>query len=258
MSHLFMHPSRIAIDRMHSRIRSTMQGIMVKRSAGFGISLLFGLAIFSVCGTAWAAQVSSQENSSGISDFKQQPLPHDVKSVANWAVLSRDNGRNSRRLPFAIIDKVNAKVFVFDANGRLLGGAPALLGMGRGDRYDAETGNQRMGSIKPEDRNTPAGRFNVSLQRDLKGKEVLLIDYEAAIALHPVVKGTPAERRAERLNSATAEDNRISYGCINVPVQFYQEVVSPAFTKTNGVVYILPEKTSAPKFFGFPAEASTP
>ena len=86
----------------------------------------------------------------------------------------------------------------------------------------------------------------------------MLIDYEAAIALHPVVKGTPVERRAERLDSATAEDNRISYGCINVPVQFYQEVVSPAFSNTNGVVYILPEKTSVPKFFGFPAEAGSP
>ena len=136
--------------------------------------------------------------------------------------------------------------------------AVLVLGIGRGDHYDSATGSQNMGSIKPEDRNTPAGRFNVSLQRDVKGKEVLLIDYEAAIALHPVVKGTPAERRAERLNSPTAEDNRISYGCINVPVQFYQEIVSPAFTKTNGVVYILPEKSSAPKFFGFPADANSP
>lgn len=243
---------------MQIRIRSMTQLIIAGRSAGFSISLLSGLLIFSVASTALASENPTEGSSSENKDFKQHPLPPEVKSVANWAVESRDNGRNSRRLPFAIIDKVNAKVFVFDANGRLLGGAPALLGIGRGDHYDSDTGSQKMGSIKPEDRNTPAGRFNVSLQRDIKGKEVLLIDYEAAIALHPVVQGTPAERRAERLNSATAEDNRISYGCINVPVQFYQKVVSPAFTKTNGVVYILPEKSSVPKFFGFPAEASSP
>lgn len=243
---------------MQKRISSMIHFRSSARSASLGISLLAGLLILSAGNAALANENSTKESSGASNDFKQQPLPADVKRVASWAVQSRDNGRNSRRLPFAIIDKINAKVFVFDANGQLLGGAPALLGIGRGDHYDSETGSQNMGSIKPEDRNTPAGRFNVSLQRDVNGKEVLLIDYEAAIALHPVVKGTPVERRAERLNSDTAEDNRISYGCINVPVQFYQEVVSPAFTKTNGVVYILPEKTSVPKFFGFPAEAGSP
>jgi len=243
---------------MQKRIASKSHFRSARRSASLGISLLSGLLILSAGNMASANENSTGESSSGGNDFKQPPLPPEVKRVANWAVVSRDNGRNSRRLPFAIIDKINAKVFVFDANGKLLGGAPALLGIGRGDNYDSDTGSQNMGSIKPEDRNTPAGRFNVSLQRDVNGKEVLLIDYEAAIALHAVVKGTPVERRAERLSSDTAEDNRISYGCINVPVQFYQEVVSPAFTKTNGVVYILPEKSSVPKFFGFPAEAGSP
>ncbi len=243
---------------MYSRIRSMIQLSMPRRSVGVSISLLSGLMIFSVCGTALANETSTEANSSVSSDIKQHAASPDVIRVANWAVASRDNGRNSRRLPFAIIDKINAKVFVFDANGYLLGGAPALLGIGRGDRYDGETGSQKMGSIKPADRITPAGRFNVSLQRDIHGKEVLLIDYEAAIALHPIVKGTPVERRAERLNSASAEDNRISYGCINVPVQFYQEIVSPTFTKTSGIVYILPETSSANKFFGLPGEGKSP
>lgn len=243
---------------MYSRIRSMMQLMMGRRRAGLNLSLLSGLMIFSVCGTSFANETSTEASSSESSDIKQHAASPDVIRVANWAVASRDNGRNSRRLPFAIIDKINAKVFVFDANGYLLGGAPALLGIGRGDRYDGETGSQKMGSIKPADRITPAGRFNVSLQRDIHGKEVLLIDYEAAIALHPIVKGTPVERRAERLNSASAEDNRISYGCINVPVQFYQEIVSPTFTKTSGIVYILPETSSANKFFGLPGEGKSP
>ncbi|MBC7655886.1 MAG: L,D-transpeptidase, partial [Frankiaceae bacterium] len=78
---------------------------------------------------------------------------------------------------------------------------------------------------------------------------ILLIDYDASIALHPVVKGQPIERRAERLQSPTAQDNRISFGCINVPLAFYQSVVSPVFGKTNGVVYILPEASSAQGWF---------
>ena len=51
--------------------------------------------------------------------------------------------------------------------------------------------------------------------------------------MHPVVKGKPHERRADRLASVSAQDNRISFGCINVPVPFYNAVISPAFTGTT-------------------------
>ena len=36
-------------------------------------------------------------------------------------------------------------------------------------------------------------------------------------------------------------DNRISFGCINVPLAFFENVVSRAFKDTTGVVYVLPE-----------------
>ncbi|MDP3163891.1 MAG: hypothetical protein Q8N06_00360, partial [Hydrogenophaga sp.] len=82
------------------------------------------------------------------------------------------------------------------------------------------------------------------------GKELIWIDYDSALSLHRVVKGSPQERRAERLASPSPLDNRISYGCINVPVKFYESVVSPAFTGTNGIVYILPETRTASEVFG--------
>lgn len=214
------------------------------------MSCLLGLVVLSVCHSALAIETTTEESSNRNIDFKQHSASPEVKRVVSWIVDSRDN----RRMPFAIIDKINARVFVFDAQARLMGSDSALLGMGRGDQYDAVLGSKKMSSIKSEDRITPAGRFMVSLQRDIHGKEVLLIDYDAAIALHAVVKGTPAERRAERLSSASVQDNRISYGCINVPVQFYQKIVSPTFTKTHGIVYILPERSSADKLFGLPAE----
>jgi hypothetical protein len=68
--------------------------------------------------------------------------------------------------------------------------------------------------------------------------------------LHPVVAGSPKERRAQRLASPSPLDNRISYGCINVPVAFYKTVVSPAFKGTEGIVYVLPETRSARQVFG--------
>ena len=75
------------------------------------------------------------------------------------------------------------------------------------------------------------------------------VDYAAAISLHRVVAGTAKERRQQRLATPTPADNRISYGCINVPAAFYDAVVRPAFTGTDGVVYILPEVSSIAAVF---------
>jgi len=174
-------------------------------------------------------------------DFDQESTSAQVRHVATWVVASGDN----HGLPYLIIDKVNARVFVFDVDGRIQGAASALLGMARGDRSVDGIGDRAMSAIRPEDRITPAGRFVVSLDRDTHGREILLIDYAASIALHPVVKGTPQERRAQRLQSPTAADNRISFGCINVPATFYATVVSPAFAHSNGIAYILPETAKA-------------
>jgi hypothetical protein len=174
-----------------------------------------------------------------------------VQSVAHWVADTRDN----RGLPYVVIDKVNAQVFVFSAKGKLLGSAPALLGMTRGDRLVAPN-SATLAQMRPFERVTPAGRFVSRLSIDSEGKELLVMDYDAAISLHAVVKGTPEERRAERLNSATSADNRISYGCINVPKDFYSKLVSATFAHTQGVVYVLPEAGSASTLFGMqPASA---
>jgi hypothetical protein len=51
------------------------------------------------------------------------------------------------------------------------------------------------------------------------------------------------------LATPTPLDNRISYGCINVPAKFFQNVVRPVFTGTNGIVYVLPETKPASQVF---------
>jgi hypothetical protein len=170
----------------------------------------------------------------------------EARHVARWVQHSGDNGNR----PYLIIDKVNATVFAFTAAGKLLDARPALLGIARGDGTAKGIGDRSLASIRIGDRTTPAGRFIASLDRDPKGAEVLWIDYAAAIALHAVVKGQPAEHRAQRLLSASTQDNRISFGCINVPVEFYENTVSPLFTGTDGLVYILPETSAAQAMFG--------
>ncbi|GAC1319689.1 MAG: hypothetical protein NVS3B11_08460 [Collimonas sp.] len=152
-------------------------------------------------------------------------------------------------MPFVIIDKKDAKVFVFNADGRLRGAASALLGLARGDDSVPGIGHRKLSSIRPDERTTPAGRFVAALDRDLRGKEILWVDYDSAIALHPVITTNIKERRAQRLATPSPLDKRITYGCINVPALFYKNVVSPAFRGTNGIVYVLPETRSAQKVF---------
>lgn len=181
-----------------------------------------------------------------LANFGQEAASPESRKLADWVVDSANNGK----LPFMVIDKVQARVFVFDAQGQLRGAAPALLGAAIGDDSIPGIGERPLSSIRPEERTTAAGRFVASLDRDAHGKELLWVDYDSALSLHPVVPGQPKERRAERLATPTPLDNRISFGCINVPVKFYKDVVSPAFTGTNGVVYILPETRSSREVFG--------
>ncbi len=75
------------------------------------------------------------------------------------------------------------------------------------------------------------------------------MDYEDAVSLHRVITNNPKERRLERLATPTRRDKRISYGCINVPATFFDNVVLPTFTGTKGVVYVLPETRSISEIF---------
>jgi hypothetical protein len=179
--------------------------------------------------------------------FAQVQASRDVRHIADWVVDSADN----RGLPFVIIDKTDAQVFVFDAAGRIQGATPALLGSARGDHTVPGIGDREFSNMPPESRTTPAGRFVAALGRSsARGEDVVWVDYDSAVSLHRVVTNNPKERRLERLATPTPLDNRISYGCINVPKRFYETIVSPAFTGTNGIVYILPETRPAREVFG--------
>jgi hypothetical protein len=170
-------------------------------------------------------------------DFGQERASLDTRHVANWVVDSGDN----RGLPFVIVDKKDAKVFVFDMHGRLRAASPALLGQAAGDDAIPGIGDRKLSTIRPEEKTTPAGRFVAALGGNMRGEDVLWVDYEGAVSMHRVVTSNPKERRLQRLGTPTPLDNRISYGCINVPAPFYENVVRPAFTGTYGIVYVLPE-----------------
>lgn len=177
-------------------------------------------------------------------------LARDVTDLLQWVVTSHDN----RTLPFMIVDKVNARVFMFDSGGNAKGTAAALLGLGVGDDTVPGIGHRRLATITPPERTTPAGRFQASLGSDFE-QDVLWIDYDSSLSLHRVIVGNPKDRRAARLASITAADNRISYGCINVPAAFFDKIVAPAFKGTVGIVYILPETRPLRAVFPVPPTA---
>jgi hypothetical protein len=180
-----------------------------------------------------------------VAQFERELASLDARHAADWVVDSDNN----TGLPFVILDKKEAKVFVFHADGRLRGAASALIGFEVGDDSVPGIGEKKLSAIRPEERTTPAGRFVASLDRNLKGGQILWVDYDAAISLHPVITSNVKERRAERLATPSPLDNRISYGCINVPADFFKNVISPAFAGSNGIVYVLPETRSVKLFF---------
>lgn len=171
-----------------------------------------------------------------------RPLPGPARSEAAgrliaWVASSRDNGA----LPYIVIDKQAASLFLFGAKGDLLGQAPVLLGVGIGDDSSPGVGAKSLAEIGPAERTTPAGRFVAKFGRAFGGQRVLWVDYANSVALHAVITTNKKEHRVERLRSPTADDNRITFGCINVGTKFYTGRVRPLFGKRGGVVYILPD-----------------
>ena len=156
--------------------------------------------------------------------------------LMQWISVSGDNGS----LPYIVIDKQAAAMLLFDGSGKLLGETPVLIGVGVGDDSTPGIGGKTLSEIGPAERTTPAGRFVSKLGTAVGWKSVLCDDYADSVALHAVVKDIKKDKRPERLKSPTADDNRITFGCINIDTSFYLKKVKSTFKK-GGVVYILPD-----------------
>jgi hypothetical protein len=179
-------------------------------------------------------------------DFNSEKASTETRHVADWVVHSGDNHAGDKRaLSFVIVDKAKAKVFVFDAEGRLLGAAPALLGLTVGDHAVPGIGDRKLSSIRKDERTTPAGRFVAQIGPNLK-EDVLWVDYAGAVSIHRVIK---TKDRLHRISTPDLKDKRVSFGCINVPAKFYEGVVRPAFGTSRGIVYVLPETRPAREVF---------
>ncbi len=144
-------------------------------------------------------------------------------------------------MPFAILDKRGARVYVFDPDAHLMGSSLVLLGSAPGDDSVPGIGDRPLSQVRSDERTTAAGRFVSEPGHDDSGDEVVWVDYHAALAMHRVKVVDPKEHRFERIATDSIADKRISNGCINVPIAFFDSVVEPDLGHSRAVIYILPE-----------------
>lgn len=169
----------------------------------------------------------------------------EAERVLAWVASARDNGR----LPYLVIDKQQAALFLFDRRGKFLGQAPVLIGVGVGDNSSPGVGAKTLADIGPAERTTPAGRYVAKFGLAVGGARVLWVDYANSVALHAVITTHPKERRVERLLSPEPDDNRITFGCINVGTRFYSAKIQPLFAGKGGVVYVMPDTRTVDEVF---------
>jgi hypothetical protein len=167
----------------------------------------------------------------------KEPLSSEAAALYDWVVASRDH----QGLPFMIVDKRRARLWVFDRAAGLKGDAPVLVGSAIGDHIAPGIGDMKLSEIEAKDRTTPAGRFVAEIGTNLRGEDVVWVDYDSGLSMHRVLTTNPAERRPQRLQTPTPDDNRVSAGCINVPTTFFESVVIATVKSSNSVVYVLPE-----------------
>lgn len=157
-----------------------------------------------------------------------QGLSRAASTVNSWVQESKDNAGR----PYIIADKAAGEIHIVGADGRVKATAPALYGKKLGD-------GMTLGE-------TPAGIFTVHQEAAPSSYGGDLQQFATApngdiYAIHRVLTTNPKQNRLGRLASPTADDNRVSLGCINIPADLYNKYLSGNF---NGKLYVLPDQRS--------------
>jgi hypothetical protein len=189
-----------------------------------------------LCGLLWLSAAGAA--SPDASPTAAAALRGDAVVVARWVAEHGDH----RGRPFAVVDKKAARIHVFESSGTLVGEAPVLLGLAPGDRDTVTNIGQRaVASLLPAERTTPAGRFDTEPGHNDRGEPIVWFQYDAALAIHRLRPAPAHERRPQRMASPDPAERRITFGCVVVPVAFYEDVIAPTLGARRGVVYVLPE-----------------
>ena len=154
---------------------------------------------------------------------------------------------------FVLTDKPNARVFIFDANGKPILDKKVLIGKTMGDFYK---GNTDIVS----NRITPAGLFTLGLRNAARGGGEAVTaghyDFGKVFVLDKAIEGKysvtlfhsvwthekDAKQRLAALKKEGAEDSRYSFGCINVDKESYGTLVSKYENQMDGAkMFVVPD-----------------
>lgn len=185
------------------------------------IAAVVGVGVF-LDHTAETTAPASEVSAAVQADLAREQASADVRHVAKWAVDSGDHDGH----PFVVVDKERARLFAFDALGRLRASAPVLLGAVRGDT--------------PEIPATPAGRFVTDTWQTALGDAIVWVNGDVELSLHALPSPASPGRALQRLASSEVDDKRISDGSLHVAGDFYQQFLAPLRGQTS-VAYVLPE-----------------
>ncbi|EFN7975581.1 hypothetical protein ED769_14735 [Escherichia coli] len=156
-----------------------------------------------------------------------QGLSNTASAVRAWVQETKDN----RGQKYIIADKVSGEMHIMDSRGNVLATMPALYGTQKGDA--AVPGQTPAGIFTLQQRYDVASSFGGDVQQFAEHSD------GSIWAIHRVLTSNPKQMRQARLNSPTAEDNRVSLGCINVPADMYNKYLKNGF---KGKLYVIPEQ----------------
>ena len=183
----------------------------------------------------------------GKADYNGRQLSPNAKRVADWIAAQNRPSDVSQ-----IVDPATGVLYVMKG-GKVVADSTALFGKagvasiqhlenkfgGRSAWYDQDH--------TPEaNKITPAGRYSLEKEDDSDYGTRLVFNQSlgVAFAIHRLYLGDPKERRQQRLDSATTSDNAITYGCVNVSNDFYDNTLAKFDYSGGAFAYLLPSDPS--------------
>lgn len=197
-------------------------------------------AVVAVVGVGAMTIPQDAHAQAGFSTYESGPqiagVSQEASNTINWVKASHDNNGKI----FVVADKSEGKIHIVDNNGKVLDTQNAIFGRNKSNDNVANS--------------TPSGRFKLQKALTTKaadkrvfGDDVLTLTDTVTgnnitksdggvIAMHRLWN---KPERVKAINSATASDNYMSAGCINVPTAFYNSAVD---SLDGAMVYILDNK----------------
>ena len=204
---------RAVIRAIMSKLRSFVAAVSMALAIHLGSNVI-------ISQPAEAANLAPQAGEVVMSSAAKASLDHIIET------------NNNEGRPFVIADKKAGKLYLMNADGKVVDVTPALFGKTPSDA--AKTTGA-----------TGAGKYDLTYNRDIRlpsGYEGSVQSFDTGkngeqFAIHRVID-VKGQNRQSRLDSATARDNRITLGCINVPAEFYNQYLND---ELGAVLYVLPE-----------------